>query len=174
CHNITLAIGAVDPQALCLGRKLEAGKGSRRRQEILFRHLGIKAAFDGMAAWRDFGLRHRSKISTGKTQLHLDKVKTGDHLCHRMLYLNTCVHLEEKELETLDIDDEFHGARAAIGGVAAKRNRSRSHPFKSFRRKQRSGAFLDHFLKSPLQRTVTFIKMNRTRRPETENLNLDM
>src|SRR5258708_25444249 len=59
---------------------------------------GIDAGWDRVAANLDVVLRHRQPLAGGDADLLLDDVDTGDHLGHRMLDLDACIHLDEVEL----------------------------------------------------------------------------
>src|SRR5258708_7714703 len=53
---------------------------------------------DRVAGNVDVLLPHRQPLAGGDADLLLDDVDTGDHLGHRMLDLDACIHLDEVEL----------------------------------------------------------------------------
>ena len=46
--------------------------------------------------------------------LHGHQIAPGDHLGHRVLDLDACVHFQEEELEALGVHDELDGARPCV------------------------------------------------------------
>ena len=59
-------------------------------------------------------LRITERVSSGNPDLLLDQIQAGDHLRHRMLYLDAGIHLQEVEPAFILIEDEFHGTGAFI------------------------------------------------------------
>src|ERR1041385_2403286 len=66
-----------------------------RRREFL-RMFGVDAALDGVTAVDDRSMEYFVHLGPHRDKhLALDHVHVGDHLGHRMLHLDTRVHLDE-------------------------------------------------------------------------------
>src|ERR1700733_15900743 len=85
---------AIDPY---IGRQFERHNPAGRRQKFVFRILGIKPGFDGVAAGVDALLRERQLFTGGDPELPFNKIKASERLRHRMLDLQACVHFDEPE-----------------------------------------------------------------------------
>ena len=69
----------------------------RRRAKVVLRLLGADADLDGMAAGTELGLRERKPGARGDAQLLGHKIKPEHAFGHRMLHLQSGVHLKEIE-----------------------------------------------------------------------------
>ncbi len=78
-----------------------------------FRVLGVNAALDGMAGLRDMALAPRQIAAGGDFDLRFDQIDADDPLGHRMLDLETRVHLEKIEILFL-IQQKFQRAGANV------------------------------------------------------------
>jgi hypothetical protein len=97
--------------------KVEMRQPPDRRQESLRRVLGIEPRLEGVAAQPQFLLPLRQRLARGHPQLPFHQILAGHRLGHRMLDLQTGVHLHEPEpvgaQPARAVDDELDRARPA-------------------------------------------------------------
>jgi hypothetical protein len=96
-----------------VGGHLPAQQTPALRHEVVARVFGAQPHLDGMAAEGDLVLRQRQWLTRGHTQLPVDQVEPGDGLGHRVLHLQTGVHLHEEEV-TAAVEQEFQRASPFI------------------------------------------------------------
>ena len=80
------------------GRWLEYFKTACGRQKIMLRVLGINACLKGMAFNLQLILRAGQWFAAGNSQLSFHQILTTDHLSHRVLDLQTSIHLHKEKL----------------------------------------------------------------------------
>ncbi len=117
---------AVDPPPnarrwFAVQRQLAAGG-----QKVLLRVFGIQPHFDGVAAQHDLLLAERQRLPLSHTQLPGDQILPGDQLGHRVLDLQTGIHLHEEELAT-GVEQKLHGSGAYVANGAHGGDRRLAH-----------------------------------------------
>ena len=176
-HRIVIrrdAIAGIDPaidahmHAAC---RVIAGHHSGRGGEVE-RVLGVDAAFDRMAGELDVLLLHRQRLARRDPDLLAHQVEAGDGLGHRMLDLQSGVHLDEVELAVFP--QELDRARAAIAHVGHGLGADAAHAFPLARADHGRGGFLQHLLVAALQRAVAFPQMDRMTLAVAEHLEFDV
>ena len=80
-----------------LGRRSITREAADRRQKVAIRVLRVDPAFDGPAGKLDIALRDAQGLARRDADHLLDEIDAGDQLGHRMLDLQPCIHLQEKE-----------------------------------------------------------------------------
>ena len=91
-------------------------------------------------------------------ELRADEIDTGDELRHRMLDLQSRVHLEEVEL-ALRCHEKLDGARVLIFDAACGGDCGRRHLLPQLFRVIRRRRFFDDFLIAPLNRAIALEEM---------------
>ena len=76
------------------------------------RILSVDSALKGVATEDHIFLLDAERFTTGNQQLLLNNIHTGNHLRHRVLYLNTGVHFD-KVVAAIFVK-EFEGAGTAV------------------------------------------------------------
>ncbi len=150
----TILHPGVDPHAVPLAgvgrkhgllRRLEAHQAAGGRQEIAERVFGVDAALDCPTVALDLGLAQRQFLARGDANHQLDQVHAGDALGHRMLHLQTGVHLQE--VKTLVFaDHKFDRARALVFHRLRQLHRLLAHGLARGLRDERRRRFLNHLL----------------------------
>ena len=146
---------------------------ARARQEAGFRIFGVQPHFDGVAALRDLMLRFRQTFASGDAQLPFDQIQPGDVFGDRMLHLQARVDFHEVEA-TILADDEFDRAGVLVIDRMPGLHRRRAHRFAQFRREERRGRFLQHFLIATLRRAFALVEMDHLAVRVAEDLDLDV
>ena len=100
----------------------------------------------------DFLLRHRQLLAAGHADLPLDEIDAGDHFAHRVLHLQTRVHLEEEELAVLI--DEFDRAGVEVTNGLGCLHGGFAHCIFHAIGQRRSRSLFDELLVTTLRRTV--------------------
>mmetsp|Transcript_17481 Transcript_17481/g.52412 ORF Transcript_17481/g.52412 Transcript_17481/m.52412 type:complete len:444 (+) Transcript_17481:350-1681(+) len=93
-------------------RRQVAGDPPWAGTEVLEGILRVDAALDGMPLQLDVILGDGELLTHGHLDLLLDEVQPRHHLRHRVLYLDTGVHLHE--VEALFLPQELDGAHAPV------------------------------------------------------------
>src|SRR2546428_659259 len=78
-------------------RRPENGKRPDVRPEVFFRHLGVDAAFNGVAGLRQICLLEGQRLAVRDADLFAYKIEACRHFGYGMLDLQTRVHFEEIE-----------------------------------------------------------------------------
>ena len=125
-----------------------------------------------MAGEGDLVLRDRQVLAVGDTDLFAHQVDPGDHLGHRVFDLQAGVHLDEVELAVFP--QELDRPGAAIAHVGHRLRADAAHAIAFFRRDDRGGRFLEHFLVAPLERAVALAQVDRAAAPVAEHLKFDV
>ena len=95
--GIPLGDASIHPHPVHFLREGQTAQPSGLRQEFTFRILGIDPHFKRMTRRCDLVLRERQCSAFRHPNLPGDKIFAGDSLCHRVLDLQTGVHLHEIE-----------------------------------------------------------------------------
>jgi hypothetical protein len=154
-------------------RRPERHQSAGARQEAAQRIFGIDAALDGPAAARDVGLREGQRLAGSDADHLLDQVEPGDALGHRMLDLQTSVHLEKVEA-AVAADDEFDRSRGLVIDRAGERDSLLAHGLARRLVEKRTRRFLDHLLVASLDRAFALAEVDAVAVGVAENLDLDM
>src|SRR5580698_3254954 len=77
---------------------------SRARTKVVSRILGIDPAFDRTALLLNVGLLQPQTLATRDGELRFDQIDPRHGFGHRMLHLDTSIHLEKIKRVTLTID----------------------------------------------------------------------
>ena len=151
-----------------------------RRQEIVVGVLGADARLDGVAPHADLALLQRQRLAAGHTQLPLHQVEPGDGFGHRMLHLQSRVHLHEEELHGLGLvirrllDDEFHRARADIVHRLGRRHGRGAHLRTQGFGHAGGRGFFQHLLVAALHRAIAFKQIHAVALRVAKHLDLDV
>ncbi len=142
------------------------------RRDKLVRVFGIDTALDGVAFDFDLALRER-QLFTGR---HLDLGFDDVHACHpfrdRMLDLHTGVHLDEIKLTVFV--QKLKSAGTAVADFLDGCHATVSNFLNQLARDAGRRRLLNHFLVTPLHRTVTLAQPNRIFMLIGHDLNFDM
>jgi len=155
---------------------------SAGRQEAGRGILGVHARLDAVPVQHDVVLPEAERSTGGDEQLLLHEVEPGDLLGHGVLDLQPRVHLHEEELlRPGRLDDELHGAGAAVvdaarglagGGTDRGAGGRALRPGKIL--EQGGGRLLDHLLVPALQRALAFAEVHDVSVRIGEDLHLDV
>ncbi|GAB1413220.1 hypothetical protein MASR1M97_19560 [Candidatus Desulfobacillus denitrificans] len=125
-----------------------------------------------MAVEMHVRLRQRQRLAGGDAQLQVDEVEAGDELRHRVLDLQTRVHLHEDEIAFGQ--QEFDGAGADVADRLRRPHRRLAHAGAEFGADCRRGRLLDDFLVAALDGTVALAEMDDVALRVGEDLDLDV
>ncbi len=102
--------------------------GPAGRQEVAVGILRVDARFDRVARAGDLVLLPRQPLAGGDPELPLDEVDPGHELGHRMLDLESGVHLDEVErVGVVARDDELDGPGVRVLHARARGDRTFTH-----------------------------------------------
>ena len=104
---------------------------------------------------------------------HSTRSQPGDALGHRVLHLQTGVHLQEIVLQ-LRIDDELHRAGAAVAHRQRRGHRVAAHRLAHRGADDRGGRFLDDLLSPALRAAIALAQMNGVAVRVGKHLHLDV
>src|SRR5690349_19386924 len=147
---------------------------------MVLRILGRNPALDRVAVGRDPLLRRNVQrsfvqpVPVRDEDLALDNVDAGDDLGHGVLNLDARIHLNEKELVAIDVEQEFDGAGIAIFGRLAKSDSRFADLLAQVDRKIDAGRDLDDLLMPALHRAIALPEMNEIAVLIAEDLHFDM
>ena len=158
---------------IALGGRAVAGQAADRRHEVAVGVLGIEAGFDRPAVELHVVLPEGEGLAGGDADHLLDEIETGDEFGHRVLDLETGVHLEEIELLVL-AEDEFDRAGGIVADGPRQRDGLVAHLLPQFRVEGGRGGFLDDLLVAPLDRAFALAEPDRVAVLVGEHLDLDM
>ena len=79
-----------------------------------------------MAAHRNIFLLDRQLLACRHTNLKMHEIQSGHQLCHRMLHLQTRIHLKEVEIPLL-IDKELDRSCVRVPGGPSGLHRDLAH-----------------------------------------------
>ena len=153
-------------------RCLQLGDAAGGREKAVERILTAYPTLDRVAE-RPAGIRLPTQwIPRRHTDLLLDQVHAGHQLRHRVLDLDSGVHLEEVEL-AID-EEELHGTRSPIPHGPSRFDRHPAHPLAQRLVHDRGGRLLDQFLVAALDRALALTEVNDRSASVGEHLNLDV
>src|SRR5579883_1503857 len=152
-------------------RSMEAGNGTGRRTKIFFGIFRIDAALNSMA----LGLARTlgDAATGGHMELLANEIETNNLLGHRMLDLNTRIHLHEVKIVVL-IEKEFDRTSANIADARGAFHRCRTHSITHLFRNDRRGRLLYQFLVTTLNGALTLVIVNDGTMGIAEDLNLNV
>src|SRR4029078_9930679 len=136
------------------------------------RALCIDAAFDGVAVKLHIALLDGEVGSGGNSDLLEDQVDVGDHLGHRMLDVNACVHLNEVEFAVLI--QEFDGTDTEILDLAHCLSDRLADRVPRIGIDGGRWNSLPNLLVTPLQGAIALAEMDGVAMAVTEHLNLNV
>ena len=171
-HRRTRLDVRVDPDTRP-GREDRPGHGARARPEPGRRVFRVDPALDRVPAEVDIGLGQPEPAPLRDRDLLSDQVEPGDRLGHRVLHLDTRVHLEEPERGRFRVDQELHGAQALVLQLQAEGDRGRPHPDPQCLAEPRRRCLLDQLLIPPLHRAVPVAEVDHVL-PVAQQLHLDV
>ena len=125
CDLLSVGNTVVYPQAIAPG-VLPVGDCPGLWQEIPTRIFRVQPNFHGVATEADLLLPEREFLTRSDQQLPGHKVEAGYHLSHRMLDLQTGIHLQEVKV-AVAIDQELDRAGTPIRAGASGIHRCFSH-----------------------------------------------
>src|ERR1700722_5251708 len=133
---------------------------SRARTKVVVGVLGIHAAFDRAALLLDIGLPQPETLPGSDGDLLGDQVNPCHGFGHRMLHLDTRIHLEKIKRVTLPIDEKLHGSSASIRQTLCEAEGGAMQSAPKCRRQTWCRSFLHELLISTLNRAVALAKVN--------------
>mmetsp|Transcript_24837 Transcript_24837/g.80003 ORF Transcript_24837/g.80003 Transcript_24837/m.80003 type:complete len:494 (-) Transcript_24837:45-1526(-) len=136
-------------------RRAHMRQSASRRKEVVAGVLGVHTRLDCMPIDGQILLPDWQRVACCHTQLPLHQVVARDHLRHRVLHLQTSVHLAEVELTTVAVEHELHSASALVLDGFRGRHSSLAHAAAQLLRHVRRWRFFQHLLVPPLHRAVT-------------------
>ena len=159
----------VDPQALGQ-RKLHTGQQSRARLEIAARVFRIQACLDRVALGLYIQLAQRRHFPGRQLHHPAHQVHAPHLFGNAVFHLQARVHFEEIEATVGAVEDEFHGAGAAVidrfGQGNGRRAQGIGHAFGQVRCR----GFFEDLLVAPLHRAVAHAKGDDFTGAVTEHL----
>ena len=132
---------------------------ARRRAEVAVRIFGIDAAFNSMTTECDVLLCKRQRFALSDSQLGLYQVNAGHPFGNRVFHLNSGVHLHEVEIPFM-VNQKFNRASVAVAAGFRSGNRCFLHGIPQFWSHERTRAFFQHLLISPLHTAIPFAEGN--------------
>ncbi len=158
---------------IALFRLLIAHQTTDRRQEAAIGVFGVDAALDGPAVDRQVVLPDRQLLAPGRADHLLDQIDAGDQLRHRMLDLQTGVHLQEVEALVLT-GDELDRARRVIVHRLGQGDGLRPHGGAGRLVQQGRRRLLDDLLVAALDRAFALEQVDDVAVLVAQHLNLDV
>ena len=147
-------VSAVEANSKAVGH-LEVGDPSRARKEGAASWiLGVNPDLDGMSGNSHLTLTKRERLSGRDEKLLFDEVEAGHQFGHRMLHLETGVHLQV--VEGAVFVEKFDRSGIGVSTTESYCYCSLAHGSPVGVGKCRGGSFLDELLVSTLGRTVSF------------------
>ena len=126
-----------------------------------------------MTVQLQFFLAQWQRLARGYPDLPFHKIKPGHHFGHRMLNLQTRVHLHEVEAAIL-IGNELNRARSLIIDRGRRLYRRFAHRRAAFGRHARRRRFFKNLLMTALHRTIAFEQVDMIAMAVAKHLHLDM
>lgn len=116
--------------------------------------LGVDAKLHSMAEGRERrAIDARNRLAGGYAQLLFDDIRAGDLLGHRVLNLNTGVHLHEVETTVL-VEEELDGAGVLVARGSNRLDGRDAHGSTDLVGERRRRRFLEQLLMTALQRAI--------------------
>jgi len=155
------------------------GQGAEVRGKIVCRVFRGDATLDGIAAHVDGGLGRDIDFGVGQLvplghqYLVLHQVTPGDHLRHRMLHLDTGVHLDEVVVP-FAVHEELDGTGIEVPDMAGDLQGGSAELLPLGLGKAECRGKLHHLLVAALHRAVTLEEVHQVAMGIAEDLDLDM
>ena len=160
----------------CRVRRLD--QPTCRGPEIFRGILGIKPRLDRVAAQKNLLLPERQLFPGRHAELPLDEIEPGHRFGHRMLDLQPCIHLDEKEVFRTDASrgfrDELHRTSALIADSDRRFYGRFAEREPSLLRKARRRRLLQNLLVAALYGAISLEEMHDVAVLIGKNLHLDM
>jgi hypothetical protein len=130
----------------------ETFNGTRGRSEAIVRIFRVQPHLNGMTVrrrWLSF-----QSTAARNMNLKLDQVKPGRAFRHRVLHLQSCVHLHERKGLSFRLVEKFDGASVVISGRLTQAHRRRTQGLILLRREGGRGRLFENLLVAPLNGAV--------------------
>src|SRR4051812_25593322 len=118
----------------------------------------VDSALDGVPAEVYVFLPKRQFFAGSHQNLSFNYVDSGNHLCHRVLDLYSCVHLDEKEFALLV--KKFEGACSAVADLAASIGTAFSYAQSLLHGNEWGRGLFNNFLVPPLHGAIPVAEIN--------------
>ncbi len=144
--------------------------------EVLSRVLGSHAALNSRPIQLHLLLRQvqlLERVPLGDLNLRLHQVNASDLLSHRVLHLQSSIHLDEV-VPALAVQQELHRARVLVADVSGQPDRVVGHVLAHGRVEIGRRRDLQHLLVAPLHRAVALEQVRHVLVVIAEDLHLDM
>ncbi len=126
-----------------------------------------------MPLYLDVLLLVAQRFTISDTNLFLDDIDSGDHLGHRVFYLDTRIHLHKVEVALL-IQEEFHRSGACIADRLGSLNCTFAEILALLCCQYRARRLFNQFLVSALHRAVTLTQVNHIAMTVAEKLHFNV
>ena len=154
------------------GRR-EVHQLAHRRREAGVGILGVHARLDGVPRVGDLLLPQRQGLAGRDPELPLDQIEPGDLLGHRVLHLQTRVHLHEVEMSTR-LDDELHRPGAHVVHRPGRQHGGGAHLRAHLGGQVRRRRLFQHLLVPPLHRAIALEEVHVVTVGVAEDLHFDV
>src|SRR5450631_2473452 len=154
-------------------RRAVAREAASGGQEFAVWVLGIDSGLNRPAVELHVALLERQFFAGRAADHLLDQIDAGDELGHRMLDLQSRVHLEEIEALVLT-GDKFDGTGAVVADGLGERDRLLAHFLAGGGVEQWARRLLDHFLVAALDRTFALAEIDDVAVLVAQHLDLDV
>ncbi|CAM5226496.1 hypothetical protein SNARM312S_02144 [Streptomyces narbonensis] len=152
-------------------REDRAARGEEAPRGVLRADAGL----DRPAVEPDVVLREGERLAGGHPQLPLHQVDAGDQLGHRVLDLETGVHLHEVVRRRVDArHDELDRARAHVAAGPCRLDRRRTHGGADLGGEEDARRLLDDLLVAALERALALAEVHHVPVGVGEDLDLDV
>eukprot|EP00754_Rhynchopus_humris_P021547 Rhum_TRINITY_DN14749_c16_g1::Rhum_TRINITY_DN14749_c16_g1_i1::g.116667::m.116667 len=174
-HVVAAAEAGVDAHLGVLDRRhrrLDVLQLARAGQEARVRVFRVDTRLDRVPLDLQVLLAERQLRAAGDLDLQLDEVEARDHLRHRVLHLQTRVHLHEEVLVRLRVEDELDGAGTHVVHRLRRAHGSLAHLTPLLLREARSRRLFEHLLVAPLHGAVALEEVHAVAVLVAEDLHL--
>jgi hypothetical protein len=138
------------------------------------RVLGIDAALNRVPGEMNLARGVVQLFACRDPDLRFDQIGAGHKLRHRMLYLDSRIHLDEVDRAVAGVHQELDGARVGVADLLQRLHYLRAHFLAKFRIEHRRRRFLDQFLVAPLNRALPLAQVNHFAVLVAEHLEFDV
>ena len=135
--------------------------------------LGVDAEFHRPASPGDFRIVFEA-LSLGDVDLGRDQVDSGDHLGHRVFYLQAGIHLEEEKIPGPVLVEELDRPRPAVIDRGCPRDRRLAQTLANLIIDRRGWTLLQHLLVVSLQGALPLAEKPDGTVAIPEDLDLDV
>ena len=149
------------------------GRNTTGRRGELLRALRIDSTFDAVPTKSDVLLSKAEFFPGCRSNLFLDDVQSGDHLCDGMFHLNASVHFQKVGVAVRG-EEEFYGSNIFVTDGLHGLDDLLSQFLSEFLRKEGAWRFLDQLLMTALNGALPFSQMNHVTVLVCQNLKFDM